>query len=85
MATTRQDIKGWIEEAKENGATFVVIVCDTWDYEDYPVEVKPTQDVREVVKHYNGPNMQKVMEVYDLNKDINQQLAMHRAGLEYMS
>lgn len=55
------------------------MVCDTFDYEDYPVEVKPDEDVRKVEAQYNGPNMQKVMEVYNLSMDMDKQLGQFRS------
>lgn len=74
MGTTREDIRGWLERGKEEGATHVIIVCDTWDNEDYPVMVMPGKDVRKKVKEYDDVNMQKIMEVYDLSKDIEEQI-----------
>lgn len=62
--------------------THLVVVCDTFDHEDYPVYVKLGQDVRKVVAEYNGPNMQRVMEVYDLTeseKTLAQQQLEHRS------
>lgn len=74
MAATRQDIRGWFNRAKEEGATHMVVVCDTFDNEDYPVSVLADQDVRDVVKEYDGKSMQRVMEVYDLSKDRDEQV-----------
>lgn len=79
MPTTREEIKGWFKRAKDNGATHLIVVCDTFDYEDYPVEVKPDEDVRKVEAQYNGPNMQKVMEVYNLSMDMDKQLGQFRS------
>lgn len=78
MATSVEDIRSWIKEAKEEGATHMIVVCDTFDYEDYDVPVGPDEDVREVFGQYDGINMQRVMEVYNLNKDIEEQLKLHR-------
>jgi hypothetical protein len=79
MATTKADIKRWLKQGKAEGATHVVVVCDTFDWEDYPVYVKPEEDVKEVEKKYSGPNMQRVMEVYNLKKDLAEQLLEHRS------
>lgn len=77
--TTQSEIKGWIDKAKEMGASHLLVVCDTFDWEDYPVEVMPSQELKEVARGYHGPNMQKVMECYDLSLDIASQLAEVRA------
>lgn len=79
MGTTREDIRGWLERAKKAGATHMLVVCDTYDHEEYPVEVKPSENVQEVYKQYQGPNMQRVMECYNLKLDIEKQLLEHRA------
>ena len=79
MGTTKEDINRWIKSGQEQGATHMIVVCDTFDWEDYPVYVMPTEDVHQKFAHYNGPNMQKVMEVYNLGKDLEKQLGAHRA------
>lgn len=79
MGTTKEDIEGWIKEGQNKSATHLIVVCDTFDWEDYPVYVMPGEDVRLKYASHNGPNMQKVMEVYNLSKDIKTQLNQHRA------
>lgn len=79
MATSKIEIAEWIKEGKEQGATHMIVVCDTYDWEDYPVFVMQAEDVRKKYADYNGPNMQKVMEVYNLQKDTEAQLEKHRA------
>ncbi len=78
MGTTKEDIKIWIDRGIKEKATHVIIVCDTFDYEDYPVMVKSSEDVHEIIQKYNGKNMQKIMEVYNLKLNIEQQLNEHR-------
>lgn len=79
MGTTKEEIRNWIKYGQEQGATHMIVACDTYDWEDYPVYVMPTDDVRKKYADYNGPNMQKVMEVYNLQKDIEKQLGQYRA------
>jgi hypothetical protein len=73
MGTTKEDLKRWFDAGKKEDATHLVVVCDTFDHEDYPVLVKPGEDVNERVSHYNGSNMQKVMEVYSYKKTWEEQ------------
>lgn len=79
MGTSKEDIRNWIKSGQEQGATHVIVVCDTFDWEDYPIYVMPTDDVQKKFADYNGPNMQKVMEVYNLSKDIDKQVSQNRA------
>lgn len=73
MGTTKQIIREWLELYKDSGATHLIIVCDTFSYEDYPVPVMPGDDVREVEEDHQG-NMQHVMEIYNFSMDIEEQL-----------
>lgn len=79
MAASRIDIVGWFEEAQNVGATHMIVVCDTFDYEDYPVFVLPEDDVHETEQKYRDSSMQKVMEVYKIDMDMMAQLDEFRA------
>ena len=79
-AATKQDISDWLNRGKKEGATHVIVVCDDYDHEDYPVYVQPGEDPREVSKRFIGTNnMQQIMEVYKLSDDLEAQLSEHRA------
>lgn len=78
MAATVTEIEEWLEEGRKKGATHVLIVCDTFDWDDYPVFVSPEENPQEVYDRTHGKNMQKVMEVYSLSKDAKEQLGSHR-------
>lgn len=80
MAASYEDIKRWFEEAVRAGKySHLIIVCDTYDYDDYPVEVEKGIDPREKAKEFRMSNMQRIEEVYDLSMDMNEQLEQHRA------
>jgi hypothetical protein len=64
--TTLEDIKRWKENGIRLGASHVIVVCDTFEYEDYPVYAYTPTDLEEKKSRYNGPNMQKIMEVITL-------------------
>jgi hypothetical protein len=78
MATTQDDIRAWIKRAPE-GATHMLVICDTFDWSDYPKFVMPGEDVRKLADQSNGPNMTKLMEVYNLSMDLEPQITSHRA------
>lgn len=79
MSTTSYEmIQEWIIRGKDMGATHLIVACDGWDYDDYPVFVMPGEDARSKADEYNGKNMQSVMEVYNLSMDIQEQLNRHR-------
>lgn len=71
MAASYDDVQRWIKDGKEMGATHIISVCDTFDWDDYPVYVMPGSDLEEMKKHYDGTNMQRINEVIDLSKEGN--------------
>ena len=77
MTATLQDIKGWLKEGQEQGATHVIIACDSWDHTNYPVFVMEGEDPHERAAKLG--NMQHVDECYALHLDITEQLAERRA------
>lgn len=79
MGTTQEDIRRWLERGKDQGATHLIVVCDTFDHDDYPVFVMPNENVRDKEAEYNGKNMQRIMEVYSLKMDWDKQLNQTRA------
>ena len=76
---TSYGIGKWLMTGREEGATHMIVVCDTWDHEDFPVFVMPDQDVHEVEAGYRADSMNRVVEVYWLEGDLNQQLGLHRS------
>lgn len=77
MAATRQDIEGWFKRGVADGKAYMVVVCDTYDHSDYPCYFDNADATRK--KKDDPGEMQRVMEVYDLNADMKRQMDMHRA------
>ena len=74
MSTTKLDIKEWFEAGIKLNATHMIVVSDTFNFEDYPAYVLPDEDVHVRINHYRLASMQAVREVYDLNQDKTKQL-----------
>ena len=64
-----RNVQTWIPEAERRGATHLLDVCDTFDYEHYPVYVMPDDDLKEKVSHYNE-NMQSVYGTYEVKETV---------------
>lgn len=72
MTATYEDISGWFDRGVKQGATHMLVVCDTFDYDDYPVFAYNEAEARQ---HARCPGeMQRVMEVYNLKLDKQTQL-----------
>lgn len=72
--TTASEIDDWFERGVKHRATHLIVVCDTFDHEDYPVYAMSDEDCLVKHKSHNGLNMQRVMEVYDLRADKAEQM-----------
>jgi hypothetical protein len=79
MSTNRETIHTWLKQGKERNAIHMLVVCDTYDHEDYPVFVMTGENLAEIAREYHGSNMQKVMECYDLSLNWEGQLSEIRA------
>lgn len=77
---SREDIKRYLEKGKKNGSKYMLMVCDTFDYEDYPVYVEENEKLVDVINKYDGKNMQKILEIYNLEIDIDKQLNKDRCS-----
>ena len=66
MSSSIQDLKRWFAAGVEAKASHMIVVCDTFDYEDYPVYAGLDNFWRLYDEH-DGKNMQRIMEVYDLS------------------
>lgn len=67
--TSTEELRELFDKGISVGATHMIMVCDTFSHEDYPVYVRVGQDAREVAKEFDGINMQRLLEVYNLKMD----------------
>jgi phosphopantetheine adenylyltransferase len=81
MATTKEDLGRWFDVGVQEGATHMIVVCDSFSYDDYPVYVKPSENVRAKYQEYldGKHSMQRVMEIYSLKKPKGPQFEQRRA------
>jgi 2-phospho-L-lactate guanylyltransferase (CobY/MobA/RfbA family) len=76
MRITKDDIRIWLEEAQEDGATHVVIRSDDFSHEYYPCKCFSEEEAR--MKADESGNMQRTIEVYNLSEDWDEQLDTDR-------
>lgn len=77
MTASFQEIKEWLEEGKENKSSHLMIGEDSFNYENYPIFCKDKAEVEELLSEYRHKH-DRVKEIYDLSKDIDEQLNQHR-------
>lgn len=69
MAATRSNVNGWIRLAKKSENKFIISVCDSYDYHDYPVMCKNFTELYDKYDDYDEKNMQRINEVIQINSD----------------
>ena len=68
MGTSLSDLKRWFEEGKAERHAYLIVVCDSFDHEDYPLYADTLPQFWELYDSHDGTNMQRIMEVYDLSR-----------------
>lgn len=80
MTATREDIEGWLRRLYEDDSiTHMIVACDTFDYRNFPVYVHKGEDVKEIAKQFEGPNMTNIDEVYSSKYTFDNQMQEDRA------
>jgi hypothetical protein len=69
MAASAEDISRWIKQAKKDKMKFIISVCDTFDWDDYPVYCKDEKELLEKRIEYSGKSMQRINEVITINEN----------------
>ena len=77
MSTNKRVIDIWFEEGIKRETDYMLIVCDNFDHEDYPVYCYE-HEYEKVYNKYDNKNMQKIMESYNLHKNKEKQLNINR-------
>ncbi len=72
MRISQDDIRRWLEAAKAEGATHVVVRSDDFSHEYYPHACHSASHAREVASKTD--NMQSTVEVYKLSMNWDEQL-----------
>jgi hypothetical protein len=77
--TSKAEISNWFDDGLKQNATHMIVVCDTYDHEDFPIYAFSDDGC---VISYNIAQhspMQRVMEVYDLRQPKEAQMNQGRA------
>lgn len=72
----KTEIREWLERGKTKKATHVVVKSDDFSHEYYPLFCYSKEQAEAQAR--TNDNMQRTVEVYDLSKDWDEQLAAGR-------
>jgi hypothetical protein len=79
VAADVNDISSWFNHGIAQQAVFMLVVCDTYDHEDYPVFASDDAEAMELINEYRADTWSQLMEVYDLRLDKAEQMSKTRA------
>ena len=82
MSASIEDIKRWFHQAPEE-TTHMIVVCDEFDWTDYPVYVSEKANVHDVYLEYSHKPMQRIMEVYKMDLGWDAQGAPNQKVLNF--
>lgn len=83
---TMQEIVDGFNAGVNAGATHMLIVWDTWDFEesyDFIIYSFPGEDINDLIKRYDAPGFYRVTAVLAMHLDLDQQLNDKRWYPEY--
>ena len=72
--TTKIELRAQFEYGKRCGANYLIMVCDQFEWEEYPVYVDSEENIFDCISYYRHSPMQQIMGIYDLNQDRDEQL-----------
>jgi hypothetical protein len=81
MKEPTEQIREWFDKGKAQGATHLLVFCDTFNFEQYPVYVFAPETWDAVVKCKDNVNMQRVEERYDLAQGFEPQARSYNRSL----
>lgn len=60
------DNQRWSKDPRAKGMRYMLNVCDTFDYDNYPVFCKDEEELAKARERYDGRNMQQIDSIVDL-------------------
>jgi len=72
LATRKEIREDWFERGVEEKQDYLLVICDTSNYEDYPVFCKE-EDLDDMTKYYENASMQEKLAVYNLKLNREKQ------------
>jgi len=85
MAASSVDISEWFDRGIDNRFQYMIVACDTFDYEDYPCYCANMDALKQKLSDLVSAGMQRVMEIYDLRLPKQSQLTATVAGKELLN
>lgn len=80
---TKEEIKMALLKGATGEYSYLLICCDTFDWEDFPVYVRPNQNIDDIISYYMNSSTIRIIEIYNYNLSLDEQLNEYRANNIY--
>ena len=79
MAASFEEVRDMVYRGDNGINQYCIIAVDQFSFEDYPIYVVDREEALQLIDKTNSLNMQRVIEVYNYQQDIEEQLCETRA------
>lgn len=79
MAASFEEVRDMVYRGDNGINQYCIIAVDQFSFEDYPIYAVDREEALRLIDKTNSLNMQRVIEVYDYQQDIEEQLRETRA------
>lgn len=74
MAANFEEVRDMVYNGDNGINRYCIIAVDQFSFEDYPIYAVDREEALQLIDKTNSLNMQRVVEVYDYQQDIEKQL-----------
>ena len=79
-AATKQDLISWFKEGVSLKKDHMIVFCDQIEWHDFPIFISGLEEFKKEFDKYSSEHSAiKIMEVYDLNMGMDEQMKERRA------
>ena len=79
MAASFEEVRDMVYRGDNGINQYCIIAVDQFSFEDYPIYAIDREEALQLINKTNNLNMQRVIEVYNYQQDIEEQLRETRA------
>lgn len=79
MAASFEEVRDMVYRGDNGINQYCIIAVDQFSFEDYPIYAVDREEALQLIDKTNSLNMQRVIEVYNYQQDIEEQLCETRA------
>lgn len=79
MAASFEEVRDMVYRGDNGINQYCIIAVDQFSFEDYPIYAVDREEALRLIDKTNSLNMQRVIEVYNYQQDIEEQLCETKA------